>query len=268
MKNKLEMYCKAREFCRGDSVPRTGTGELRMLQFFAQFRQLTFSSMVLRMLLAMICGGFIGLEREKQNRPAGFRTYMLTCLGAALTMMISQYIGAMLPIWKTEYGNAQISADVTRLSAQVINGIGFLGAGSILVTGQQEVRGLTTAVCLWSAACLGIAIGSGFLECMLFGFAIILLVMFLKPVERSIIARSRYMNIFVEVDTMSDLGEISTQLKQYGLKVLGMDINQQGEIQSKHPSAVMQLQLVKNMPHAAVISMLAEHDFVASVTEV
>lgn len=239
-----------------------------MLPFFAQFRQLTFATMLLRMIFAMLCGGFIGLEREKQNRPAGFRTYMLTCLGAALTMMIAQYTVEMLPVWKTEYGNAQLNVDVTRLSAQVITGIGFLGAGTILVTGQQEVRGLTTAVCLWAAACLGIAIGSGFLECMLFGFAIILLVMLLKPLEKWVIARSRYMNIYVEVDEMSDLGEISTQLRQYGMKVLDMEIDQQMGMRSKHPGAVLHLRLDKKTPHAAVLYMMAEHDYVASVTEV
>ena len=108
-------------------------------------------STLFRLTLATICGGLVGLERVKKRRPAGFRTYMLVCLGAALTMLISQYL----------YKSGQ-TTDLSRLGAQVINGVGFLGAGTVIVTGRQQIKGLTTAAGLWASACMGLAIGAGF----------------------------------------------------------------------------------------------------------
>ena len=118
--------------------------------FFDQLRQLNFVSILLRLTLAMLFGGLIGLERERKRRPAGFRTYMLVCLGAALTMLLSQYMVYMQTgPWAMQIHDLGLKNDVSRFGAQVVNGIGFLGAGTILVTGHQEVKGLTTAAGLW-----------------------------------------------------------------------------------------------------------------------
>ncbi|NLB41657.1 MAG: MgtC/SapB family protein [Clostridiales bacterium] len=108
--------------------------------------------MILKLVLAMIFGGLIGLEREIGNRPAGFRTHTLVCMGSVLVMMTSEF---MLSIYSS------VSVDPARLGAQVISGIGFLGAGTILKDGSR-VRGLTTAASLWVVACIGLAIGVGF----------------------------------------------------------------------------------------------------------
>ncbi|MBR6719617.1 MAG: MgtC/SapB family protein [Clostridia bacterium] len=105
---------------------------------------------LLKMVLAGILGGIIGIEREHKHRPAGLRTHILVCMGACLTMMISSFM-------VTE----GLSTDVARLGAQVISGIGFLGAGTILREGDR-VRGLTTAATLWAIACVGLAIGIGY----------------------------------------------------------------------------------------------------------
>ncbi|HZK34709.1 MAG TPA: MgtC/SapB family protein [Bacillota bacterium] len=108
---------------------------------------------LLKIFLAMVFGGLIGIEREIGNRPAGFRTHTLVCMGSALVMLTSEYlIGA--------YAHISIP-DPARLGAQVISGIGFLGAGTIIKDGSR-VRGLTTAASLWVVACIGIAIGTGF----------------------------------------------------------------------------------------------------------
>lgn len=107
---------------------------------------------VLRILMALLCGGIIGYEREYKNRPAGLRTHMMVCIGSALVMIISQYI----------YENYMPGAnDPARLGAQVISGIGFLGAGTI-IRERFSVKGLTTAATLWVVACIGLAIGSGY----------------------------------------------------------------------------------------------------------
>ncbi len=105
---------------------------------------------LLKILLAVALSGLIGLEREHKHRPAGLRTHVLVCVGATLTMMISQFM--------IKEG---ISTDVARLGAQVISGIGFLGAGTIIREGDR-VRGLTTAATLWATACIGLAIGIGY----------------------------------------------------------------------------------------------------------
>ena len=138
------------------------------MEILDYLRQFNAASVFFRMTMAVICGGIIGMDREHKHRPAGFRTYMLVCMGAALTMLLGQYEDMMLHTqWASAWGTVGQSTDVSRMGAQVINGIGFLGTGTILVTGQQEVKGLTTAAGLWSSACMGLAIGAGFYECLL-----------------------------------------------------------------------------------------------------
>ena len=131
-----------------------------MMEGLAYLREMNVASVLLRLTVAMLFGGFIGLERERKRRPAGFRTYMLVCLGAALTMLLSQYESYMVThAWHETAMEIGLRTDVSRFGAQVINGIGFLGAGTIIVTGKQEVKGLTTAAGLWASACMGLAIG-------------------------------------------------------------------------------------------------------------
>lgn len=128
-------------------------------------RELNLASVFLRLTLAMFFGGMIGIEREKKRRPAGFRTYMLVCLGATLTGIISQYnyvmINTVFADIASEIGR---NTDVTRIGAKVIGCVGFLGAGTIIVTDRQEVKGLTTAAGLWASACMGLAIGARLLR--------------------------------------------------------------------------------------------------------
>ena len=118
-----------------------------------ELRELTMLSVLLRPLVAVLVGGIIGLERGLKNRAAGFRTYMLVCLGACIVMVTNQYVHQI-------YG----SGDPVRMGAQVISGIGFLGAGTIIVTSKNQIKGLTTAAGLWAAACIGLAVGIGFYE--------------------------------------------------------------------------------------------------------
>jgi putative Mg2+ transporter-C (MgtC) family protein len=112
-----------------------------------------FATMSLRLAAAVILGGLLGYEREHANRPAGFRTHILVCLGSALVMVTSEYLRHIYA--------SEISLDPTRLGAQVISGIGFLGAGTIIRNGSS-VKGLTTAASLWAVCCIGLACGGGF----------------------------------------------------------------------------------------------------------
>ena len=129
-----------------------------MINIMSILKEVNIVSMTVKVLLAMILGGSLGLERGIKNRPAGFRTYMLVCLGATLVMSTNQYV----------YQTFGVS-DPTRLGAQVVSGIGFLGAGTIMVTKRNQIKGLTTAAGLWAVACLGLAIGIGFYSGALIG---------------------------------------------------------------------------------------------------
>lgn len=117
------------------------------------FREYTTLSVIARMLLAVACGGIIGMERGRHGRAAGLRTHVLVSLGAAISAIVGLYTTEVL-----EYSN-----DPLRVGAQVISGIGFLGVGSILIVGKSHVRGLTTAAGLWATASIGLASGVGYL---------------------------------------------------------------------------------------------------------
>ena len=146
----------------------------------------------IKMALALLCGGVIGIERGRKKRPAGFRTYMLVCLGATLVMMTNDYICKI-------YG----SGDVARMGAQVVNGIGFLGAGTIITTGHNKVKGLTTAAGLWASACIGLAIGSGYYEGAIIGTFMMLVIMVgLHTLDRQMLASTRVIMLYVELREM------------------------------------------------------------------
>ena len=136
-----------------------------MLECFDFVRDVDLLSITVRMVLAAICGGSIGIEREYKRRPAGFRTHILICLGAAMTTLTSQYL----------YLNMGMYTDISRLGAQVIAGVGFIGAGTIIVTKHQRVKGLTTAAGLWTAAIIGLVCGSGYVECAIFATVMVLM---------------------------------------------------------------------------------------------
>ena len=125
-----------------------------MFTIVDSLRDVTAVSIVLRMLLSVILGGLIGLERSAKNRPAGLRTHILVCLAAASAAITGHYL----------YLNMKVSSDLTRIGAQVIAGMGFLGAGTIIKTSHNTIKGLTTAAGLWATGIVGIAIGSGFYE--------------------------------------------------------------------------------------------------------
>ncbi|NJP39726.1 MgtC/SapB family protein [Oscillospiraceae bacterium HV4-5-C5C] len=139
---------------------------------------LTIGDMALRLTLAVVLSGVIGVDREFKNRPAGFRTHMLVCVGAALVALIQRQIE--LDVTGFVSANPELSdalhSDPARLIAQVVSGIGFLGAGTIIMT-KRAVHGLTTAASLWSVAALGLALGMGYYTMAILAFALILLVL-------------------------------------------------------------------------------------------
>lgn len=208
--------------------------------------ELNAMSILLRVSLALLIGGVIGLERGNKNQPAGFRTYMLVCLGASLVMMTNQYVAAV-------FG----TGDPTRMGAQVISGIGFLGAGTIIVTKRNQVRGLTTAAGLWSAACLGLAIGIGFYEgAVLACIAIMLIMTILQKVEYFFRERSAFLRLyvnFISIEAMNQFVEVSNA---NGIKVLDMQISKINKGREKEIVAIMQIKTAMSLSHSDVIQTL------------
>ena len=230
-----------------------------MLSIFDGLRSISLASILLRMVLAVVCGGIIGLEREYKRRPAGFRTHILICLGAAMTTLTSQYL----------YLYMHYYTDMARLGAQVVAGIGFIGAGCIIVTRRRRVKGLTTAAGLWASACMGLAIGAGFYECVLLGFALIFLTNRLLPfVEDAIIENARNMNIYVEFQTLDNLGDIIGRIKSQGGQIYEVDLDRGREERSKNPSAVFSIRLPSRHYHVRVLAAISELESVYTIDEI
>lgn len=145
---------------------------------------------LLKIVIAMVVGGVLGMERGKQGRAAGMRTHILVCMGAALTAMTGVYATEVLGF----------GTDPMRISAQVISGIGFLGVGTILIKGRFQITGLTTAAGLWTVASIGIALGLGFYEGAAVVFLAAVLVMtILHRVEYKLTRRNTRFGIYIEI---------------------------------------------------------------------
>ena len=179
------------------------------------------SEIMLRLFAAILFGGLIGLERESHKRPAGFRTHILVCVGSALIMIISQY--AFLEF------SGKLGYDPGRIAAQVISGIGFLGAGTILREGSS-VKGLTTAASLWVVAGIGLAVGTGFYVpgAVTTGLVVVVLVVFDRFERRFILSKRDA--LFVQVsDRPGLLGAIASILGRYGVSIKEVDMETLGK---------------------------------------
>ena len=223
---------------------------------------------LLRVSVAAVCGGIIGLERGRKHRPAGFRTHMIVCMGAALTMVLSTYLAAMLSgVWSVGLTDAT-RTDVSRFGAQVINGIGFLGAGTIIVTGRQQIKGMTTAAGLWASACMGLAIGAGFYAAALIGcFLIVTTIISFSKLEQWILSHSRNVTIYVEFEHTDDIASIISNLKAKDIRIFDVEITKAKNSESKFPNAIISLQIPKKMPHTDIFSSVTEIDTVRTIEE-
>ena len=150
-------------------------------------------SALIRIVLAAIAGSLVGIERAVKGRAAGLRTHMLVCLGSAITAMLGLYL--------TE--QAGIAADVTRISAQVMSGVGFLGAGTILLKkGNSRVTGLTTAAGLWATAAIGLAVGYGYYFVAYVAVLIVIMTFAIVPLESRMTRRSQKIVVYLEIDSV------------------------------------------------------------------
>lgn len=182
-----------------------------------QIRELTMSAIVLRILCAIFLGGVIGMERGLKNRPAGLRTYMLVCIGACIVMLTNQYV-------YQAYG----CGDPVRMGAQVISGIGFLGAGTIVVTSHNQIKGLTTAAGLWATACIGLALGIGLYEIAVAGGISIFIVFTLLHQWDSHIRRyTRVVDVYVELDKKIPLGVFLRDVRERDIELSNVQLERE-----------------------------------------
>lgn len=177
--------------------------------------ELNIGTILIRLVLAVLCAGVIGVERAKKRHAAGFRTYILVCLGAAIAMLTNQFI------FET-YG----TGDASRFGAQVISGIGFLGAGTILVTSRSQIKGLTTAAGLWASACIGLTIGVGFYTLALIGTLIIIVCLSLFPyIEKWLTKKANMIELHIELDERASLKELVNFVRKQGMRIILVENN-------------------------------------------
>ena len=161
-----------------------------------------------RLIVSVIIGGLVGYEREFKNSPAGFRTHILVCLGATIISLITEYdIQKMMIIAQNPAYSGFIKVDIARLGAQVISGVGFLGAGTIL-RDKGSVRGLTTAATLWTVACLGLAVGRGLFALALTGAFIVFITLSLfKKADKVIQKEKKWRIRFMKKEKEDEVDE-------------------------------------------------------------
>ncbi len=219
---------------------------------------LTLFNIPLRLLLVVFFSGTLGMERTSKRRGAGIRTYIIVCLGAALTMMTSQYIKDFVCDGYT---------DLSRLGAQVISGIGFIGAGTIMFNGFKQVKGITTAAGLWGSACMGLAMGAGFV----YGAFIVWIFMFLVMTvldtwESHFFAHMGEIRLFIVFDSFQFFRIFMQKMKANSFVVVDFEMDKTGL--NKEIATYITLNLKKKINHESVIDGLSSYPGVLMIEEI
>ncbi len=216
-------------------------------------------AVAIRLVLATIFGSLIGWERVVKRHSAGIKTFALVSLGSAVATALNIYL-AMLP---------GLNADVSRIPAGVVSGIGFLGAGTILVTGRQQIKGLTTAASLWVTSCMGMAIGGGYLVVGIVAFILILIAnIVLMNLSVAVEETSKYISIYVEVNKGGGAKKLSKWLADHGYTVSSMTKSKEKTIQSADAALIIDIDFDKKRSHRKFLAEINELEFVSYVEEI
>lgn len=233
-------------------------------------RDFNITSVTLRLLLAFLSGTVIGYGRARKQRSAGIRTFILTSIGAALTVLLATYEYEMLcGPWAPVVQEVGMKFDASRYSAQVISGVGFLSAGTIISIGHQQVSGLSTASGLFASVCMGMAAGAGFYECVIVVLIILLVVLdIMWPLEPAFKRRLRNITLFVEFNALEDLNEIADVVRSRNAHIYDIEIERSKREKNNYPCAVLVLKMSREKPsHSGMISSIAELDCVRMIQE-
>lgn len=232
-----------------------GSKMLDILTF--NLNELNVITIIVRVLLATFIGGLIGTERDMRQRSAGIRTHMLVCLGAAIVMMTNEYI-------YLEMGDGNI--DITRMGAQVVSGIGFIGAGTILVTRDNRIKGLTTAAGLWAAAALGLGIGIGFYEMAVIGaIAIFGIMIVMRPYRDFIQGRASQSDLTLMIHSKDGFTSFLDFISLYPIQITDLRVENESEHQIIF---LVNLEFGKKIHKDDVIEKLNKYDEILHVFEI
>jgi len=209
------------------------------------------AALFFRLLLATIVGICVGLEREIKNRGAGIKTHVLVCVGSAIVMMVSEYIYHQFP---------DASSDMSRNGAAVISGVGFLGVGTIIITGRNEVKGLTTAAGLWATACIGLAAGIGFVTLTLIGLVFMLFAYrVLNYLDIQIRKHSKRYELYLEFASNSGIRQFLEQLHKNNVRVSNMNVHK-GVIKGDGPIVTITVELPTRREHENLVGLLQDNN--------
>ena len=209
-------------------------------------REVTYLAVLLRILFAVLFGGAIGLERGMKNRPAGLRTYMLVCVGSCLIMLTNQYLFQVTG-----------SGDPMRLGAQVVSGIGFLGAGTIIVTKHNQIKGLTTAAGLWASAGVGLALGVGFYEAaFIAGFAVFAILTLLQRWDDKMKGKTKIIELYIELAESVPLGELIRELRALNLEIESIEMEKDTQLEDNAKPLIATLRTKKRSSHSVLIERI------------
>lgn len=204
-------------------------------------------SICLRLLLAAILGGLLGAERGKKHFGAGARTFSLVCLGSAVTIIVNEYV-------RMKANNA---IDPARIASQIINGIGFLGAGTIMVTGNNRVKGLTTAACLWVSAIIDIAVGSGFITGAVLGFVMALCsIIFFQRYNDWFAKFDRLIELYMEIDADIGLEQLHSYAAENHFSIKSLHRHKQKPLFSDDHCITVEFDMGGRRDHNSVILSL------------
>ena len=225
----------------------------------AFFDQWNYTVILVRILLSVTCGGAIGLSRSVKRINAGFKTHSLVCMGSALIMLTGEYI------FET-FGDV---GDISRLPAQVISGVGFLGAGTIIVTGKAHVKGLTTAAGLWVCAGIGIAFGIGFYSGGLIATGLILILYnFMDWIDVFARNHARVIEFYIEFANRRSVANVLMSIKQMNFKVEQIELAKPSKKEKcEIVNATITVSVPRRMQHDLVAEAIGEIEGVEYVEE-
>ncbi|MDF2945100.1 MAG: MgtC/SapB transporter [Herbinix sp.] len=233
-------------------------GRIIMFDFSTDLNTINDTTILLRLFLAVVLGGAIGFERGRAGRPAGLRTHILVCIGSTLAIMTNQYVFQ-------EYG----ISDPTRLGAQVISGIGFLGAGTIIVTGRHQVKGLTTAAGLWATACMGLAIGIGFYKAAIVGCVFITFAtVVLHRLDNRMLSKSKVLDIYIEFGKSASITSVLDAIKSYMVHIDSIELVKPSYDANATVAAIMTLRLKQKRVRLDVVAKICAIEGVEFAEEI
>ncbi len=219
--------------------------------------ELTLRSIVLRLAFATLIGALVGVERSSRGRGAGVKTHALVCMGSALVMLTSEYMRVSL----------HNTGDMARMGAQIISGIGFLGAGTIIVTGRNHVRGLTTAAGLWVCACEGMTIGIGFWKGAVVALAFIMLTLrVLVKLDQNLHSHAKSFELYVEFDEGADIRKFMQDVSMRNATLKTMEMAK-GKIDPNDQSVIVGFEMYRGKDRPDLVKWIRSQKYILFVEE-